>query len=154
MLCRIDSTGGKGPFSPLFPSDWTVCVVYGAAIATLQLCREGQGKLRVPSCQLALELPKGGKKKHCSVVSNSLQLHRMQPSRLLCPQDSLPTGVGSHSHLPDPGTEPMSPALQADSLLSKPQGTPPPKTLFYLRHLNALQLQLLASVRINLIMQQ
>ena len=127
MFCLIDSIGGKGPFSPLSPSDWIVCMVYGAAIAMLQLCREGQGKLRVPSCQLALELPKGEKKKRCSVESNSLQLHRMQPSRLLCPQNSLPTRVGSHSHLPNPGTEPISPALQADSLLSKPQGNPRPQ---------------------------
>ena len=38
------------------------------------------------------------------------------------------TGVGSHSllqgDLPDPGIEPRSPALQADSLLSEPPGKP------------------------------
>ena len=95
------------------------------------------------------------KKKSCSVMSSSLQLHGLQPSRLLCPQNSPGnnTGVGSHSHLPDPGTERMSPALQADSLLSEPPGKPP-KTLFYLRHLNALLLKLLASVSISLITQQ
>ena len=61
---RRDSIGGKDPFSPLSPSDWiVVCMVSGAALAIFQLCREGQGKLRVPSCKLALELPKGKKKK-------------------------------------------------------------------------------------------
>jgi len=34
------------------------------------------------------------------------------------------TGVGSHSLLPDPGIEPSSPALQADSLPSEPPGNP------------------------------
>ena len=63
FLDRRDSIGGKDPFSPLSPSEWIVCMMSGAAIAIFQLCREGQGKLRVPSCKLALELPKGKKKK-------------------------------------------------------------------------------------------
>ena len=40
------------------------------------------------------------------------------------------TGVGSHSppgHLPNPGIEPGSPALQADSLPSEPPGKLPPQ---------------------------
>ena len=54
----------------------------------------------------------------------------MQPTRLLCPWDSpgKNTGVGLScpfpGDLPDPGIEPMSPALQADSLLSEPPGKP------------------------------
>ena len=47
----------------------------------------------------------------------------MEPTRLLCPWDTpgKNTGVGCHFllqgiYLPDPGTEPKSPALQADSL--------------------------------------
>ena len=72
-----------------------------------------------------------------SVISDSLQPHGLQPTRLLCPWNSLGknTKVGSHSlfqgNLPDPGIKPWSPALQADSLSSEP----PEKTLcqfFYL----------------------
>ena len=49
---------------------------------------------------------------------------------LLCPWNSLgkSTGVGCHfplqRDLPDPGIEPGSPALQADSLPSEPPGKP------------------------------
>ena len=63
----------------------------------------------------------------CSVVSDALQLHGLQPASLLCPWDFParycnglpfpPTG-----DLPHPGTEPktpVSPALQADSLLTE-----------------------------------
>ena len=46
-----------------------------------------------------------------SVVSNSCRPHALQPSRLFCPGDLL-----------DPGIEPRSPALQADSLPSEPPG--------------------------------
>ena len=65
-----------------------------------------------------------------SAVSNSLQTHRLQPARLLCPWDSpgKNTGVDSHSFLqgdlPDPGIEPASPALQEDSLLAGSPGKP------------------------------
>ena len=65
-----------------------------------------------------------------STVSDSLQLHELQPTRLLCPW-SYPgknIRVGSHSLLqgnpPDPGIQPWSPALQADSLPSEPPGKP------------------------------
>ena len=56
----------------------------------------------------------------CSVMSDSLQLHGLQPTRVLCPWDSPDknTGVGCHArlqgNLPDPGIEPeslMPPAL-------------------------------------------
>ena len=48
----------------------------------------------------------------------------LEPARLLCPWHSpgKNTGVGCHSFsrdLPDPGIEPRSPALQADSLLTE-----------------------------------
>ena len=46
-------------------------------------------------------------------MSDSLQLHGLQPARLLHPWNS-------PGDLPDPETEPRSPALQADSLLSEP----------------------------------
>ena len=58
-----------------------------------------------------------------SVVSDSLPYHGLKPTSLLCPWDSpgKNTGVGSHSLLQEifnPGIEPRSPALQADSLPS------------------------------------
>jgi len=37
--------------------------------------------------------------------------------------------IASSGDLPDPGIEPKFPALQADSLPSKPPGKPPPKML-------------------------
>ena len=50
----------------------------------------------------------------------TLRPRGLKPPRLLCPWDSpgKNTGVGCH-FLPDPGTEPGSPTLQADSLLSE-----------------------------------
>ena len=65
-----------------------------------------------------------------AVVSDSLLPHGLQPARLLCPWDSPDrySGVGCHAllqgNLPDPGIEPRSPSLQADSLLSGPPGKP------------------------------
>ena len=68
----------------------------------------------------------------CSVVSDSLSPHRLQPTRLLCPLESpgKTTGVGSHylhqGIFPIQGSNPRllhyrwSPALQADSLPSEP----------------------------------
>ena len=64
----------------------------------------------------------------CLVTSSSLQPQGLQPARLLCPWDSpgQNTGVGCHppGELCNPGTEPRSPALQADSSLSEPPGKP------------------------------
>ena len=57
----------------------------------------------------------------CSFVFHSLKLHGLWPARFLCPWDSpvKNTGLGCHDllqgNLPDPGIEPRSPALQADS---------------------------------------
>ena len=60
-----------------------------------------------------------------SVMSNSLQPHGLQPTRLLCPWrfSGKNTGVDCHA-LPNPGIEPRSLALQADSLPSQHQGSP------------------------------
>ena len=63
-------------------------------------------------------------------MSDSVRPHRQQPTRLLCPQDSLGknTGVGCHflspGDLPNPGIKPESLALQADSLPSEPPVKP------------------------------
>ena len=64
-----------------------------------------------------------------SVVSNSLQPHGLLPTKLLCPWSSpgQNRGVGKPfpfpGDLPDPGIEPRSPVLQADSLLSNPSAS-------------------------------
>ena len=61
-------------------------------------------------------------------MSDSLQSHGLQHTRLLCPWDSPGenTGVGCHfllqGHLPYPGIEPGSCTLQADSLPSEQPG--------------------------------
>ena len=65
-----------------------------------------------------------------SVRSDSLRPHELQPSSLLCPwgfsrqdyRSGLP--FPSPGDLPNPGIEPQSPVLQADSLLTKPPGKP------------------------------
>ena len=55
-------------------------------------------------------------------MSNSLQPYELQPARLLCPLNSpgKNTGAGSHcllwGNLPNPGIEPRSLTMQADSL--------------------------------------
>ena len=63
-------------------------------------------------------------------MSDSLQTHGLQCSRLLCLRDSTGKNTGVSHHfllqggLLDPRTEPKSPALQADSLLPEPPGKP------------------------------
>ena len=58
-----------------------------------------------------------------SVMSDSLQPHGRYPTRLLCSWDFPGKNIGlpfpPPGDLPVPGTECQSPALQADSLLSK-----------------------------------
>ena len=73
---------------------------------------------------------------NCSVMSNSLQPHRLQPTRLLCPWDSpgKNMGIGSHSLLcgifPIQGSNLGLLHWQADSLLSElARKTPPTHTL-------------------------
>ena len=64
----------------------------------------------------------------CSVVSDSLRPHGLQPARLLCPwgfsrqeyRSGLPCPLSGD--LPNPGIEPRSSALQADSSPSEPPG--------------------------------
>ena len=65
-----------------------------------------------------------------SVVSYSLGPQVLQPTRLLCPwgfsrqeyRSGLPCPLAGY--LPNPGIEPRSPTLQADSLPSEPPGKP------------------------------
>ena len=62
------------------------------------------------------------KVKSCSVVSDSLQPHGLQPARFLCPQSSPGKNnwsvwpIPSPGDLPDPGIKPGFPTLQVDSL--------------------------------------
>ena len=58
-----------------------------------------------------------------SVVSDSLRPCGLEPSRLLCPWNSLRIPLPSPGDLSDPGIEPGSLALQADPLASEPQGS-------------------------------
>ena len=66
----------------------------------------------------------------CSVVSDSLQPHELQPTRLLCPWGfsrqeywgGLP--CPPPGDLPNPGIKPRSPALQVDSLPIERPGKP------------------------------
>ena len=66
----------------------------------------------------------------CSVVSNSLQHHGLQRTRLLCPKgfsrQEYQTGLpcSPPGHLPNPGIEPKSPALQVDSYHLSHHGSP------------------------------
>ena len=66
----------------------------------------------------------------CSVMSDSLRPHGLQPTRFLCPWGSSRqehwSGFPclSPGDLPNPGIKPRSPALQAGSLLSEPPGKP------------------------------
>ena len=63
-------------------------------------------------------------------MSDSLQSHGLSPARLLCPWGFSRQEVWSGlpcpppGDLPDPGIEPRSPELQADSLPSEPPGKP------------------------------
>ena len=65
-----------------------------------------------------------------SVVSCSLQPHGLQPARLLCPwgffRQEYCSGMPCppQGDLPNPGTKPGSPTLQAGSLSSEPPGKP------------------------------
>ena len=65
-----------------------------------------------------------------SIVSNSLQPNGLQPARLLCPWGFSRQEYWSGfpcppaGDLPNPGTEPRSPAVKADSLPSEPRGKP------------------------------
>ena len=64
------------------------------------------------------------------LVSDSLRPHGLQPTSLLCPwgfsRQEYWHGLlcPSPRDLPNPGIEPRSPSLQADSLLTEPPGKP------------------------------
>ena len=61
----------------------------------------------------------------CSVVSDSLWLHGLQPARIFSrPEYWSGQPFSFPGDLPKPGIEPRSPALQADSLPAEPQGKP------------------------------
>ena len=68
----------------------------------------------------------------CSVLSDSLRPHGLQPARLLYPGNSLSKNTGElvgspcplPRDLPNPGIEPRSPTLQVDALQSEPPGKP------------------------------
>ena len=66
-----------------------------------------------------------------SVVSDSLQRHRLWPIRLLCPWDFWNTRVGCHlilqGNLSNPGIKPESPALAEGFFTTEPPGKPPLK---------------------------
>ena len=82
---------------------------------------------------------------HCSAVSDCLQPHGLLSARLLCPWrfskreywSGLP--CPPPGDLPNPGTEPRSSALQADSLPSEPPGKPNYSVYF---QLNALPIKI------------
>ena len=65
-----------------------------------------------------------------SIMSDSLEPHGLQPSRLLCPWGFSKQEYWSGLPCPppgdllNPGIEPRSPTLQADSLQSESQGSP------------------------------
>jgi len=72
-----------------------------------------------PTIHLSVHLLMDSESESHSVVSDSLQ-----PHGLYSPWNSpgQTTGVDSHSLLPNPGIEPISPSLQADSLLTESPG--------------------------------
>ena len=70
-----------------------------------------------------------------SVMSDSFRPHGLQLTRLLCPwgfsRQEYWSGLPCPppGDLPNPGIEPRSPPLQADSLLTEPTGKPTKKLL-------------------------
>ena len=84
--------------------------------------KEGKGKIKPPIVSFLFR-PFLWRESH-SLMSDSLRPHGLQPTRPLCSWDcpGKDIGMGGHSlspeDLPDPGTEPGSPALHPDSLPS------------------------------------
>ena len=80
--------------------------IYGVTQSRTQLKRlSSSSSSSIDTCRGMNESPhkyeqyKSKKSESCSVISDSLQPHGLQPARLLCPWDSpgQDTGVGSHS---------------------------------------------------------
>ena len=77
----------------------------------------------------------------CSVVSDSVRPHGLQSARLLCPwgfsRQEYWSGLPCPppGDLPNPGTEPRSPALWVDSLPSKPPTKKAPCGIIHVRNL-------------------
>ena len=90
--------------------------------------KEGKGKIKPPIVSFLFS-PFLWRESH-SLMSDSLRPHGLQPTRLLCSWDSPGKDIGmggrslSPGDLPDPGTEPGSPAMHADSLPSETPGKP------------------------------
>ena len=89
-------------------------------LTNIWVLRMWQRLVFLPYNQMSLNFDKFISKWSCSVVSDSLQPHGLQPIRLLHPWNfpGKSTGVGCHflpGNLPDPGIEPGSPALWADT---------------------------------------
>ena len=83
--------------------------------------------LRIPVCLVAQSCPNLCDPMDCSPPGSSV--HGTSQARILDRLPFLPPGV-----LPNPGTEPTSPALQVDSLLSEPPGKTSPLSSVFLAH--------------------
>ena len=119
MDCRPPDSSAHGILQArilvAIPFSRGIVLIQGSNLGLLHfrqifLPSEPQGKLKVKVIQSCLTL--------CD--------SKDYPTRLLCPWDSLHRNirVGNHSllqgDLPNPGIQPRSPALQADSLPSEP----------------------------------
>ena len=103
--------------------------IHGVANSRTRLSRLPCGSISVSKCPSSVLLKDQWLRSHsvqfsCSVVSDSLRPHDSQPARLLCPWGFSRQGYWSGwswpppGDLPNPGIEPRSSALQADSLLT------------------------------------
>ena len=85
-----------------------------------------QRKLEDPHISQAIFIKQGGESVSCSVVSDSLQPHGLYVAPLSTgfPRPEQWSGLPcpAPEDLPDPGIDPGSPALQADSSPSEPPG--------------------------------
>ena len=79
-----------------------------------------------------------------SVVSDSLWPHGLQPARFICPwrfsRQEYWSGLpfSSSGYLPNPRIEPRSPALQVDSLPTKPPGKSTDITMIWINQTHTL----------------
>ena len=105
---------------------WLVCAGVGTGTWSIEMQQEMTLLTRVRRMETAVNMQMilG-----CSVLSDSLQPHGLQPARLLCPWDypGKNTGVGCHfllqGNLSDPGIKlasPMAPALAGRFCTTEP----------------------------------